>query len=128
LIQHIEHPMPKLLRSSETSGCGATIELDSKEVVFVSIAVTGVLVRLIDIKGGRMKVLMSSFFGPKLYNERNVYKNAKTAQSLSIIYPELPALTFKNPVLTAFANAIWHCRSAAEVSVTLNEALRDATS
>ena len=75
-----------------------------------------------------MKVLMSSFFGPKLYNERNVYKNAKTAQSLSIIYPELPALTFKNPVLTAFANAIWHCRSAAEVSVTLNEALRDATS
>jgi len=37
--------MPKLLRSSETVGCGATIELDNGEVVYVSIAQTGVLVR-----------------------------------------------------------------------------------
>ena len=38
--------MPRLVRWSETSGCGATIELDSKETVSVSIAQTGVLVRL----------------------------------------------------------------------------------
>ena len=37
--------MTKLLRSSETAGCGATIELDNGEVVYVSIAQTGVLVR-----------------------------------------------------------------------------------
>ncbi len=34
--------MPKLLRSSETAGCGATIELDNGEVVYVSIAQIGV--------------------------------------------------------------------------------------
>jgi hypothetical protein len=52
--------MPKLLRSSETSGCGATIELDSGEVVFVSIAQTGVLVRSIIWGGGLIKSLVSN--------------------------------------------------------------------
>jgi hypothetical protein len=120
--------MPRLLRSSETAGCGATIELDNKDWVFVSIAQSGVLVRFMDMKGGLIKKLLSSWLGPKLYDEKNVFKNAKTAQSLSVIYPQLPELTFINPVLTAFANAIWHCKSAAEVAVTLNEALKDATS
>ena len=110
--------MPTLLRSSETAGCGATIELDNKEVVFVSIAQTGVLVRLWNMRGGLIKSLMSNWFGPNLYNEKNVYKNAKTSQALSIMFPEqTPSLSFKNPVLTAFANAIWHCSSAAEVSI-----------
>ena len=63
--------MPKLLRSSETAGTGATIQLDSGEVVFVSIARTGVLVRLVDLKGGVFKFLVSNFFGPKLYNEKD---------------------------------------------------------
>jgi hypothetical protein len=63
--------MPKLLWSSEKLGCGATIELDTKEVVIVSIARTGVLVRLTN------KNFMGSFFGPKLYNESNVYKMSK---------------------------------------------------
>jgi hypothetical protein len=116
--------MPKLLRSSETAGCGATIELDNSEVVFVSIAQTGVLVRLINLKGGPIRNLMSNWLGPTLYNERNVFKNAEAAQALSIQFPEgAPSLPFKNPVLTAFANAIWHCSSAAEVSIVLNEAL-----
>jgi hypothetical protein len=116
--------MPRLLRSSETAGCGATIELDNKEVVFVSIAQTGVLVRLWNMRGGLVRSLMSNWFGPNLYNEKNVYKNARTAQALSIMFPEqIPSLSFKNPVLTAFANAIWHCSSAAEVSVVLNEAI-----
>jgi hypothetical protein len=115
--------MPKLLRSSETAGCGATIELENKDLVFVSIAQTGVLVRFMDMKGGFFKGLLSNWFGPTLYNERNVYKNAKTAQSLSIMYPQIPELTFKNSVLTAFANAMWHCKSASEVATVLNDAL-----
>jgi hypothetical protein len=115
--------MPKLLRSSETAGRGATIELDSGEVVYVSIAQIGVLVRHWDMSGGFFKSLMSNFFGAKLYNESNVYKNAQTAQALSLLYPNLASeLQFKNPVLAAFANAIWHCGSAAEVCTVLNEA------
>jgi hypothetical protein len=40
------------------------------------------------------------------------------------MFPEgTPSLSFKNPVLSAFANAIWHCSSAAEVSIVLNEPL-----
>jgi hypothetical protein len=39
---------------------------------------------------------------------------------------QIPSLRFKNPVLTAFSNAIWHCSSAAEGCVVLNEALAKA--
>jgi hypothetical protein len=116
--------MPKLLRSSETAGCGATIELDNGDVGYVSIAQTGVLVRKWDMNGGLIKSLLSNFFGPELYNESSVYKNAQTAQALSLIYPEQASpLTFKNPVLAAFSNAIWHCSSAPEVCTVLNEAM-----
>jgi hypothetical protein len=115
--------MPKLLRSSETAGCGATIELDSGEVVYVSIAQAGVLVRLWDMKGGLFKSLMNNFFGPKLYDESSVYKNAQAARTLSLMFPsQSPNLRFRNPVLAAFSNAIWRCSSAAEVSIVLNGA------
>ena len=115
--------MPKLLRSSETRGCGATIELDDHEVVCVSIAQVGVLVRKWDMGGGLIKILWSNFFGPKLYNESNVYKNAQTAQTLSLMFPkQAPELGFSNPVLAAFANAIWHCSTAVQACVVLNEA------
>jgi hypothetical protein len=120
--------MPNLLRSSETVGCGATIELDNKEVVYVSIAMTGVLVRKWDMSGGFFRRVMSNFFGPKLYDESNVYKNAKTAQALKLKCPQAPPQLppFKNPVLSVFATAIWNCRSAAEVCTTLNEAVAKA--
>jgi hypothetical protein len=115
--------MPTLLRSSETKGCGATIKLDSGEVVIVSIARVGVLVRHWDMSGGFFKTLISNFTGAKLYNETNVYKNAQTARALSMKYPEqAPELQFTNPVLGAFSNAIWQCGSAAEVCTVLNEA------
>jgi hypothetical protein len=115
--------MPKLIRSSERLGCGATIELDSGEVVYVSIAQVGVLVRKWEMHGGFIKSTLSNFFGPKLYNESSVYKNARTAQALATLYPDqAAALPFDNPVLAAFANAIWHCASAAEVCAVLNEA------
>src|SRR6185312_15357259 len=115
--------MPKLLRSSEIAGCGATIKLDNGEVIYVSIAQVGVLVRHWDMSGGLFRTLMNNFFGAKLYNESNVYKNAHTAQALSLMFPDQAAeLKFKNPVLAAFSNAIWHCKSAAGVCVVLNEA------
>jgi hypothetical protein len=31
-------------------------------------------------------------------------------------------LNFKNPVLAAFSNAVWHCATAAQVCTVLNEA------
>jgi hypothetical protein len=115
--------MPKLLRSSETAGCGATIELDSHEIVYVSIAQTGVLVRKLETGKGLVKALWSNFFGPRLYNESGVYKNAQTAHALSVLYPDqTPDLRFTNPVLASFSNAIWHCGTAAQVCIVLNEA------
>jgi hypothetical protein len=115
--------MPKLLRSSETTGCGATIKLDSGEVVYVSIARIGVLVRHSDMRGGLIKTFLNNFFGPKLYNESNVYKNAQTALALRMMYPEQAAeLQFTNPALAAFSNAIWRCATAAKVCIVLNEA------
>ena len=115
--------MPMLLRSSETMGCGATIKLDSGEVVWVSIARAGVLVRHWDMSGGVFKTFLNSFLGATLYNEKNVYKGAQTAIALRLEFPEQAAELprFKNPVLCSFANAIWHCKSAAEVSIVLNE-------
>jgi hypothetical protein len=43
--------MSELVWFSERAGCGATIKLDNKEVVSVSIAMTGVLVRKLDSGG-----------------------------------------------------------------------------
>jgi hypothetical protein len=63
--------------------------------------------------------------GAKLYNETNIYKATKTALALAAMYPE-PSLAFKNPVLSAFANAVWHCSSAAQVCIVLNEAMAHA--
>ena len=63
------------------------------------------------------------FLGQTLYNESHLYKNAGTALTLRVMYPEQTAeLHFKNPVLAAFSNAIWHCATAAEVCIVLNEA------
>jgi hypothetical protein len=119
--------MPKLLRSSETAGCGATIELDSKEVVYVSIAQSGVIVRLWDMHGGFFKSFMTNFTGPLLYNEKNGYKNTQTGMQLKLKFPkQAPELNFKNPVLLAFSNAIWNCASAARVAAVLNEAATNA--
>jgi len=119
--------MPELVWFSERAGCGATIKLDNKEVVSVSIAMTGVLVRKLD-SGGFVKSMMSNFFGPKLYNESSVYKNAETAKALKMLFPKAePNLPpFKNPVLSAFATAIWNCESAAAVCTMLNEAVAKA--
>ena len=89
---------------------------------------TCVLVRKWDMTGGVFRRIMSNFFGPKLYEEGQVYKNAKAAQALKMMFPhttpELPP--FKNPVLSVCATAIWRCQSAAEVCTTLNEAVANS--
>ena len=109
--------MPTLLRSSETMGCGATIKLGNGEVVWVSIARVGVLVRHSDMSGGFFKTFLNSFLGA-------THKCAQAAIALRLEFPEqAPELPrFKNPVLSSFANVIWHCKSAAAVSIVLNEA------
>jgi hypothetical protein len=115
--------MPRLIRSTETMGCGATIELDTGEVISVSIA-RSVLVTLAWRKqDGFLKRLFTGY-GQNLYYEDNPYKNAKTTEALLEMFPkqapELRVKNFKNPVLEVFANAVWHCSSAANVCVVLN--------
>jgi hypothetical protein len=113
--------VPKVLYFSDPSnkrpGLGATIRLDSGEPCIVSIAQSGV----------RVKKTRLGFFGAVLYEEKVVYKAALTAKALSFLYPNnlLPP-GFTNPVLRAFANAIMHCSTCAEVSIILNEAVARA--
>ena len=112
--------MPRLVFSSEKVGCGATIELDNGDTCMISVAQAGVLVRL--YKKGFWSGVLGSFWGPILYNEKNVYRAAKTAAALVSKYPTVASLNFRNPVLTAFASAVWSCSSAAEAAIVLNEA------
>jgi hypothetical protein len=119
--------MPRLLQWSENAGFGATIKLDNGDVVYIAVARTTVSVRQWDLSG-LITTVMSRFFGPKLYGESGARKYARTAEALSRIYPDqTPALPrFDNPRLAAFANAVWHCGSAAEVSAMLNDAAAKA--
>jgi hypothetical protein len=111
----------KLLYWSETIGCGATIKLRTGEICMVSIAQSGVLVKA---SRGRFARYMVGLFGAILFNERNVYKGAQVGIALMRLFPkqEIP-ITFRNPVLNAFANAIWQCSSAANVAMILSNAV-----
>lgn len=107
--------MPKLLYSSERIGCGATFEMDDKKIVIVSVARSGVRVKAYPRR--------LSVFGAVLYNEKNINVVSKTSIALDLLYPtkRLP-ISFKSPVLTPFANAIYHCSTAGEVARVLCEA------
>jgi hypothetical protein len=76
----------------------------------------------------RVKKSRLGFMGPILYEEKNLYKAAQTAMALDYLFPEslLPPNGFNDPVLRAFTNAILHCSSCAQVTVTLNEAVQKA--
>lgn len=112
--------MTELLYSSEKIGCGATVKLNSGDICMVSVARSGVLVKS---SRGAFGQLLISLFGSVLYSEKNVYKAAETAIALDALFPEnvLPK-SFNNVILTAFANAIWQCPTAAQVAIILNEA------
>ena len=113
--------MPRLVFSSEKAACGATIELDNGDRCLISVARAGVLVR--SHKKGWLNSIFGSFFGPVLYSEGNAYQVAKTAAALELKYPQVQEpLAFSNSDLSVFASAIWHCSSAAEVAIMLNEA------
>jgi hypothetical protein len=113
-------PQSELLYWSESIGCGATVKLRSHEICVVSVARSGVLV-----KSSQSRFI--GFFGTVLYNEKNAYKVAETVMALDALFPENSvAATFRNRVLTAYANAIWQCSTAAEVAITLNEAIARA--
>jgi hypothetical protein len=75
----------------------------------------------------RVKKSRYGIFGSLLYSERRADRTALTARALGLQFPDnlLPA-GFKTPLLCAFANAILHCASSSEVSVTLNEAIARA--
>jgi hypothetical protein len=105
--------MTRILHFSETVACGATFMLDSGEPCVLSVAQTGV----------RVRQSRRGFMGPILYDERDVYRAVQTGMTLDSLFPErkIP-IPIANPLLRAFANAIWHCASAAEVARTLNEA------
>jgi hypothetical protein len=113
--------MPKLVYSSEKWGRGATIQLDNDDICLISIARTGVLVRT--YRPGLINGLIGSVWGAILFNEKNLYKAAKTAIVLAgQIGARNPALKFEDPTLSVFAHIVWSCSSAGEVAVRLNEA------
>ncbi len=102
---------------SERVGRGATIKLDSGEIVIVSLARSGVLVRL-------NKGFLGSMFGPALYKEPSMHKVAGTAVILAAEFHEKAASLspIQNPVLASYSNAIWHSSSAAEVTTIMGRA------
>ena len=103
---------------SRAKGVGATVRLPSGEPCFLSIAQSSVLV----------KKSRFGFLGSVLYREPDPYKSARTAMALAYLYPDdkTPANITTNTVLRSFFNALLHCENAAEVCVTLNEAVRRA--
>jgi len=70
-------------------GRWANIRMDMGDPCWVGIAQTGILVK-------KSKV---GWFGAILYEEKNIYKCAKTAQALSELYPDdLTPAEMWNPV------------------------------
>lgn len=104
--------MTKLLNSSKTSDDGAVFKLDSGEVCFVSVTQSSWVL----VKSAGWRGLFSN-----LYNQMDRFKVTRTAAALDSLFLErrIPII-FRNHILSAFANAIWHCSTAAEVSQVLN--------
>jgi hypothetical protein len=107
--------MTELIRflDDDRKGRWANIRMDNGDPCWISIAQTGIFVK-------KSKI---GLFGAKLYEEKNIYKAAKTAQALSKQYPDdLTPDGMWNPVLKSIVNAILHCSNLAEVTIVLNEA------
>lgn len=108
--------MAKLTRfmDHDRRGRWANLVMDNGDPCWIGIAQTGVLVK-------KSRV---GLFGAKLYEQKNLYEAAKTAQALDSLYPQkLTPPEMWNPVLVAFANAVLHCRDLGEVTRVLNEAV-----
>jgi hypothetical protein len=108
----------KILSPGEFSGlalgCGANVRFENGEPCMLSIAQSGI----------RVKKSRFGLLGAVLYDEANAFINARRTGALAYLFPDtLFPNEISNPNLRAFFNAILHCRNAAEVSVTLNQAI-----
>ena len=118
--------MPELFHIDEKHGCGATITLDTGQHCLVSIARRGVIVRSYR-SDSFLKGDFGSFFGPILFEQRGIYEVAKIAMLLDIEYADASSpLELNNPILHAFAKAIWLCASDEHVGNVLSEARANA--
>lgn len=109
--------MGKLIRYLDGKiGCWSRVNLENGDPIWISVAQTGVIV-----KKSRMGLM-----GATLYNETNVYNAAKTAQALDAqISKYVIPSEMTNPVLRVFTQVALECKSAAQLSVRLNKALKD---
>ena len=99
------------------TGCYANVRMDNGDPCFISVAQTGILV----------KKSKSGMFGPILYDNKNAYDAAMAAIALQFLYPKKRTPSeITNPILNAVLNAVLHCSSIAEVTLVLNEAVKDA--
>lgn len=93
-------------------GHWANIRMDDGDSCRIIISGTG-----ISVKKSRI-----SLFGSKLYEEKNIYMAAKTAETLNLLYTDnLTPAEMRNPVLKSLANAFLHCHSLTEPVTLLNE-------
>ncbi|MHA1170295.1 MAG: hypothetical protein ACTSRU_20910 [Candidatus Hodarchaeales archaeon] len=109
--------MTELIRfmDDDRKGRWANIRMDNGDPCWVSIAQTGILVK-------KSKI---GLFGAKLYEEKNVYMAARTAEALMEMYSDdLTPAEIWNPVLKSIVNAILHCTNLAKVTRVLNEAYK----
>jgi hypothetical protein len=97
--------------------------LDSAEIIVISVARTGLLIKLQKSMG-----VITELFSAVLYRDRVITTVVGLSVILTLEYPTRAPLlpTFKNPVLAACANAVWHCATAAEVVAVLMQASRRA--
>jgi hypothetical protein len=76
---------------------------------------------VISRKGISIKKSRVGFFASRFYEERNIYKTAKTAETLNLLYKDnLTPDEMRTPVLKSFTNAVLYCRSLAEVVTLLH--------
>ena len=103
--------VPKLLYYADSSngrpGFGATVKMESGETYSVSFAHNGVLV----------KKTRFGIFGPKIYEVEDFGEMVEMVEKLNDLFPEnkLP-VEFENPIIRAFANAIWQSYSCSQLS------------
>jgi hypothetical protein len=70
----------------------------------------------ISIKKSKVRLFKS-----KLYEEKDIYKTAKAAETLRLLYlDDLTPAEMQSPVLKSFTNAVLHCRSFAEIVTLLH--------
>ncbi|MBB4258737.1 hypothetical protein [Bradyrhizobium sp. CIR3A] len=111
--------MPRLLYINEKFGHDATIILESGDACWISVGKKGVLVR--SHRQNFWGRLLGGLFGPKLYQERNIYQALSVAQALASTFPPVPQIRCRDMMLRAFCTAVWQCSSPERVKAILND-------